>query len=70
MPFFPAHWCAHINEGAKASGLLTESLDAPEEFCVVKHYGAAITLIILLNKKSVWDCQIDGFLKFDITVFC
>lgn len=53
MPFFPAHWCAHINEGAKASGLLTESLDAPEEFCVVKHYGAAITLIILLNKKSV-----------------
>lgn len=63
MPSFPAHWCPRVNEGARAADLLAECLDAPEELYVVKHYDAAITLIILLNKKSVWGCQIDGFLK-------
>lgn len=53
MPSFPAHWCPRVNEGARAADLLAECLDAPEELYVVKHYDAAITLIILLNKKSV-----------------
>lgn len=39
----------------------------PEEFCVVTYCDAATTLIILLNKKSVWGRQIDGIYKFDIT---
>lgn len=66
MPPFPAHWCPRVNEGVRVAVLLAEYLDAPEELCVVKHQDSAITLIILLNKKSVWGCQIDGFLKFDI----
>lgn len=58
MACVPAHWCPRVEEGV---GLFTE-----KKLYVVKHYDAALTFIIFLNKKSVWDCQIDGFKKFDI----
>lgn len=53
MPSFSAHWCPRVNEGARVAGLLAECLGAPEELYVVRHYDATITLIILLNRKSV-----------------